>query len=214
MEETLRINSQFFYIADLINIKIAFTSWGSQKIIGVSPEQVDPSTFFPRAHPDDQERLNRAQTKLYKMGQGLFIDRKGIYVVSIQLREQNSKGDYINFFLQTYRFFSEAHNTVFTLLVATDLSAQKVSKDYYYIGNDPSTFRYPDETLLNDNHRFSHREVEVLRLIASGLGSEQIADKLFLSVNTVDTHRRNILKKTRKSSTNELLIELHQNGIL
>ena len=121
MEETLRNNNQFFYIADLLNIKIIFTSWGSQKIIGISPEQVDPSTFFPRAHPDDQERLNRAQTKLYKMGQGLFIDRKGIYIVSIQLREQNSEGDYINFFLQTYSFFSEVHNTVFTLLVATDI---------------------------------------------------------------------------------------------
>lgn len=214
MEAALRNNNQFFYIADLLNIKIIFTSWGSQKIIGISPEQVDPSTFFPRAHPDDQERLNRAQTKLYKMGQGLFIDRKGIYIVSIQLREQNCEGDYINFFLQTYSFFSEAHHTVFTVLVATDLSALKFSKDYYYAGNDPFLFRYPDETLLNDNHRFSHREVEVLRLIALGLGSEQIADKLFLSVNTVDTHRRNILKKTKKSSTHELLIELQENGVL
>jgi hypothetical protein len=112
------------------------------------------------------------------MGQGLFIDRKGIYIVSIQLREKNSEGDYINFSLQTYSFFSEAHNTVFTLLVATDLSALKVSNDYYYAGNDPAMFRYPDETLLNDNHRFSHREVEVLRLIAQ-VWSEQIADKLF-----------------------------------
>jgi len=39
------------------------------------------------------------------------------------------------------------------------------------------------------------RETEVLQLIAEGLSSKQIADKLFLSVRTVDFHRANISQK-------------------
>lgn len=39
------------------------------------------------------------------------------------------------------------------------------------------------------------REVEVLRLIAGGLSSKQIAEKLFLSVRTIDFHRANISQK-------------------
>jgi DNA-binding NarL/FixJ family response regulator len=39
------------------------------------------------------------------------------------------------------------------------------------------------------------RECEVLRLIASGLTNKQIADKLFISVKTVETHRKNIMQK-------------------
>jgi len=39
------------------------------------------------------------------------------------------------------------------------------------------------------------REREVLGLIASGLTNKQIADKLFISVKTVETHRTNIMQK-------------------
>lgn len=41
----------------------------------------------------------------------------------------------------------------------------------------------------------THREQEVLRLIARGLNNQQIADKLFISPRTVDTHRTNIMQK-------------------
>ena len=46
---------------------------------------------------------------------------------------------------------------------------------------------------------FQIREFEIIKLIESGLSSEQIAEKLFMSRYTVNTHRRNILEKTGKS---------------
>jgi len=217
LEEKLRNNNQFFYIADLLKVRILFTSWGSQKIIGLSPEQVDPSTFFVLAHPEDQDSLNRAQTKLYKEGQELFVQQKGFSIVSVLIREKNGAGDYIDLLLQTYSFYSELYHTVFTLIVATDVTSFTIEKNaihYYYAGTNPTMFRYPDKTLLQEGYHFSTRELEIIKLIAAGLGSEQIADKLFLSVNTVDTHRRNILKKTKKSTTHDVVIELKKTGIL
>jgi DNA-binding CsgD family transcriptional regulator len=217
MEEKLRNNNQFFYIADLLKIRILFTSWGSLKILGLSPEQVDTFTFFMLAHPEDHERLNRAQAKLFKSGLELFIQQRGISIVSVLIRGRNAEGSYMNLLLQTYSFYSEPHQTVFTMIIATDLTTLALDKDslhYYYAGNDPAMFRYPDEALLKEGYNFSGRELEILKLIAEGLGSEQIADKLFLSINTVYTHRSNILKKTRKSTTHELVIELQEIGIL
>jgi DNA-binding NarL/FixJ family response regulator len=41
----------------------------------------------------------------------------------------------------------------------------------------------------------SPRELEVVKLIAEGLTSEQIADQLFISKKTVDRHRANVLEK-------------------
>ena len=38
-------------------------------------------------------------------------------------------------------------------------------------------------------------ECEVLRLISSGLTNKQIAERLFISVKTVETHRTNIMQK-------------------
>ena len=43
--------------------------------------------------------------------------------------------------------------------------------------------------------RLGGREREVLQLIAEGCTSGEIASRLYLSTNTVDTHRRNIMKK-------------------
>ncbi len=216
MEGTLRNGNQFFYIADLLKISILFTSWGSQKVIGVGPEQVDPSTFFVRANPEDQDQLNRAQAKLYKMGQELFIKQKGVAIVSVQIREQNGEGEYIDFLLQTYSFYDGTHKTVFTLIVATDLSPFQLGSEshHYYAGDDPGMFRYPDASLLKEGHPFSYRELEILKLIATGMGSEQIADALFISVNTVDTHRRNILKKAKGTTTHEIVVNLQEKGIL
>jgi DNA-binding CsgD family transcriptional regulator len=42
----------------------------------------------------------------------------------------------------------------------------------------------------------SQRELEVLRLLATGKSNQEIADALFISLNTVATHVRNILTKT------------------
>lgn len=48
------------------------------------------------------------------------------------------------------------------------------------------------------------REEEVLELMLGGHTSREIAEKLFISKNTVDTHRRNILKKIDITSTVDL----------
>lgn len=49
------------------------------------------------------------------------------------------------------------------------------------------------------------REQEVMRLLAEGLSSKEIAEKLFISPKTVDNHRANILNKLGLHSTMELV---------
>lgn len=48
---------------------------------------------------------------------------------------------------------------------------------------------------ISNEEKLTNRETEVLRLIAEGLTSKQIAEKLQLSVTTVNSHRTNIMKK-------------------
>lgn len=47
----------------------------------------------------------------------------------------------------------------------------------------------------------TRREIDVLRLIVEELTNQEIADKLFISVRTVDAHRRNLLEKTGARNT-------------
>ena len=54
---------------------------------------------------------------------------------------------------------------------------------------------------LNRKTPLSDREIEVLRLIAQECTNSEIAEKLFISIRTVDTHRRNILEKLEVKNT-------------
>ena len=53
--------------------------------------------------------------------------------------------------------------------------------------------------------RLSSREREVLQLITEGYNSKQIADKLFISIKTVSTHRRNIMEKLNINNIADLI---------
>jgi len=59
----------------------------------------------------------------------------------------------------------------------------------------------------------TQREIEVLRLIAQGCTNRQIAEQLFISVRTVNTHRTNIMKKLNIHNTAELVRYAIQTGI-
>lgn len=58
---------------------------------------------------------------------------------------------------------------------------------------------------LNNIPVLSSREKEVLQLIADGLTNPQIADKLFISLHTVDSHRKNLLTKFGVNNTASLI---------
>ena len=51
----------------------------------------------------------------------------------------------------------------------------------------------------------SNREKEILSLIANGKTSKQISEALFIAKTTVDTHRKNMIRKLNLSSGNELV---------
>ncbi|MFY9244038.1 MAG: response regulator transcription factor [Polaribacter sp.] len=56
-----------------------------------------------------------------------------------------------------------------------------------------------------DNVILSNRENEILHLIANGKSSKEISESLFIAKTTVDTHRKNMIRKLDLSSGNELV---------
>ena len=67
--------------------------------------------------------------------------------------------------------------------------------------------REPDLKLTN-------REIEIIRLISAGLTSHEMAEKLFISPRTVETHRANLMKKTGVKNSIELIKKMSAMGIL
>ncbi|MFB2119911.1 response regulator [Parapedobacter sp. 2B3] len=74
------------------------------------------------------------------------------------------------------------------------LAGEKVFPDFSQQPQSaPTDFSYFDEFLKK--YKLTKREVEIIRLVCDDFHSKEIADRLFLSTFTVQTHRRNIVKK-------------------
>jgi DNA-binding NarL/FixJ family response regulator len=60
----------------------------------------------------------------------------------------------------------------------------------------------------------TRREKEVLAFIAEGMTNPEIAEKIFISVNTVDTHRKNLLMKLDAKNTADLVRLAYKYGLI
>jgi DNA-binding CsgD family transcriptional regulator len=214
MEEN---NNQFFLIFDMLRMKSEFISQRSTRMLGIRPEDLTSYHFKEATHPDELKRHELGLAQLFKIANELFIAKKGYKILSTNFRFRNLTGNYTNHLIQCYFFYSlKPIETVYLLHIYTDISWCKKMKHgfHYYLGNDLSYFRYPDEELLMEGNIFSDREFEIIKLIQEGLDSEHIAEKLFLSRHTVNKHRKNILDKTGKAHISDLIYTLHDQGLL
>jgi two-component system, NarL family, nitrate/nitrite response regulator NarL len=62
--------------------------------------------------------------------------------------------------------------------------------------------------------RLTDRELEVLRLIEKEYSNKKIAEKLFISERTVETHRKNIFRKTRTGSVIGLIKYAYEHKLI
>jgi DNA-binding CsgD family transcriptional regulator len=217
LELMMERNNQYFFVADLFQGKILFTSNRSMNIIGVDSKELNPYHNIEAAHPDEVHRITKGWAKLICMANDLMVAKSGCSLLSTNMKLRNPEGTYSEILFQCYLFYGDIpHKTVYLLQVHTNIDWYNKFKQgfHYYLGNDLSLFKYPDEALLKMGNDLTKREFEIIKLVESGLSTEKIAEKLFLSSYTINTHRGNILKKSGKAHISELIYELMEIGKL
>lgn len=76
---------------------------------------------------------------------------------------------------------------------------------YKFASHPPAPVAEESGPALPPGVELTNRELEVLRLLAEGLTNAEIADKLFASKRTIETHRQNIITKTQAKNTAALI---------
>lgn len=91
-------------------------------------------------------------------------------------------------------------------------------ESYYSKGIQPTLFnnfsKQVQESTISSSDILSEREVDVLKLLANGLGLKNIGEKLFISSRTVETHKKNILRKLNLKTTIDLVKYAILNGFV
>ncbi len=119
---------------------------------------------------------------LNEMGEAIFLSKiKELF----ELIRDKASGVSLNFFIET----KEKNELIFLLNKAKNK---------------------PKSVLNLSNPKLTNRENEVLALIMSGFTNSEIAAKLFVSFETVKSHRKNILEKTGAKNTANLFTYYQQ----
>ena len=127
------------------------------------------------------------------------------------LKIKNKLGRTLRLFVQTVPLeIDEENNPVRTLSLCQDV-APYLKDNFWWIrysyGSKPQKVKYYHSQIGKyfDHDILSEREIEILKLIEKGLETKEIAEKIFLSPATVNTHRKNMIDRMGVIDTTALI---------
>ena len=93
-------------------------------------------------------------------------------------------------------------------VIISSAMARKVLEEFTILSHTEEVARKKEDFGLTE------REIEILKLVAAGMGNKEVATTLFISENTVKRHLSNIFQKLRVSSRQQAAVILLDKGIV
>ena len=210
---------QYLYISD-----------SSFNIFGITAKEFierNLDGFLNTWHPADFEIIN---TIIFpynlKFLENIPPDRYGDFIFSYNYRVRNSNDKYINL-LQRFSYIPSNSPGM-------PWGAVGIAFDITHFKNDMSVVQTIEEISLQNGELvnnlvfkkihpvyeydisqfLSRRELEVIHYISKGLNSKQIADKMRISINTVNNHRKSMLAKLQCRTSSELTNYAVKHGLV
>jgi len=212
------VGDSYFYVFDLIDMKLDFMSKETEKLLGYPPNQWNMGFLLEKIHPDDQPWFLNIENKATEFFATLSMEQIPNYKLRYDYRIQKSNGDYIRVLQQVVALqYSETGRILKSFGVHTDISHIKMKGDpvlsFIGLNGEPSFINVDVEKNFKVSSEFlSKRESEILTLLVDGNKTKDIAKALSISEATVSTHRKNLLAKTKAKTTSEMIVMAITNG--
>lgn len=195
--------STYFFIYDCIENTILFINSAYTTITGHETSIFDLNFLINTIHPADQTYFYENEEKGLAFTNSLQFEEHFRYTMKYSYRIQKSDATYLRITQECQALEVSAQGHLAKTLVIHKVLDQKnyCSQTDYKIFDKAHSI-YLD---LNNEFNLTKRELEVLTLIKEGLTSREISGMLNISMNTILTHRKNILYKTNSNSFIELV---------
>jgi len=207
LKNILLLNNQFIYITNLSGKCYAYLDKSLKEILGYQPHEFDFTNFSERIHRDDRKIVAAVVDKMVKLICAIPIQPME-HSLNMDFRVKTKSGEYKRIMRQSSVYKCTPEKKPFLIIhLCTDISYmnKKNGIDISFSGKNSRKIQEMLEINHGEQISLSHRELEILKCISSGLSSKEIGETLFISKNTVDTHRRNMLKKLNLKNTAELV---------
>lgn len=206
-------SNQFFFLADYSTLRILYVSPNIINVLGYAPGEFDFARFFGIIHPDDSKAV-------FEIGK-MVLSRELNYIAGgssrhialyMAYRAAKSNGKYTRISLTISRH-SDQDGGIYDMVEIRDITHVRCGTvvTFALLGGKPLK-ELPQES--RKGLSISGREQEIIYYISQGYTSRKIANELNLSEFTVNTHRKNIMRKTGTSNMVDMLLFAANNGII
>jgi PAS domain S-box-containing protein len=183
-----------------------------EKVLGYNSSEMSASFFMEKIHEEDQKYFIFFENKAKDFFASLPVDKIVSYKVRYDFRVKKSTGEYIRLLHQVVTLKHREDGIVLlTMGVHTDITHLKKEGipvlSFIGMGEEPSYTDVAGVVLVENekSNSLTNRERSILQLLTEGMSSQLIAEKLCISVDTVKTHRKNMMRKAEVSNTTQLI---------
>lgn len=214
------VGDNYYFVFNVRMADIEFVSPEIKMLLGCDPTHFNIPFVMANIHPEDVAWFLDFEQAATQFLQSLSYEKVPKYKIRYDYRIRKADGNYIRILQQSVTIEMATGGEVLRSFgVHTDITHIKKEGNpvLSFIGLDgePSFVDVKAKTKFSKAEDvLSKREKEVLLHLVNGRSSAEIASILFLSKNTVDTHRRNMIRKTGAKRNAELISMAIRKGLV
>lgn len=212
------ISRSIVLVFDCYTNKFVFVSNNIPESYGIDHNRLIFDGHIPALeimHPDDLYYGLLVREKIYSVLSGFSPEEKMKYKVVHEMRMKNTRDEYIRIIEQEQAIELDKLGNIWLMLSVIDIDAShdsEITKSHLY------NFETGEQVFINLSDTLEEplttRELEVLQMMKQGLLSKEIADTLKVSINTINSHRQNILQKLNANNSIEAVNFAQRLGLL
>lgn len=202
--------NQYLYFINFTTSEVPFYK-NLDKVLGYT-EKIDLPLLMKIVHPDDIQMVSKVSQATLAYLMKTKIKDKFAINLTIANRMRKKDGSYIKILRHmTVVDTDKDGNVLSSVAICSVISDIKSSDEVTYKLEGPNSHIFYEilEELIDIHSRpeLTDREIEIIRLLAKGNSSKEIANELFISHNTVTTHRKNMMNKLEAANVVDLVLK-------
>ncbi|MGB3174677.1 MAG: LuxR C-terminal-related transcriptional regulator [Saprospiraceae bacterium] len=214
------VGDSFWFILNHKTLVCDHVSEEVSAITGYEPFEFDLKFLMDNIHPEDQTWLLTIAVKTKEIYFKVPVDKLTKYKLRYDLRYKKKNGDYSRLMYQGVVLEHDDKGKLLrTLGVFTDITYLKNEGrpvlSLIGMEGEPSYLDFGSKNIfIESKEELTQREKQILHLLIEGKLSKEIGGILHISKQTVDTHRKNMLRKHKVNNTGELIGKAIKSGWL
>lgn len=221
LHQMAKISSSCTFVVDVYKCKYTFASSGFVDFLGYDSRKINTiekhgDYLETRIHPDDLAQIKSLQIDLSRFIYSQPAEERNNYKNIFTYRVLNARRQYINVTSKQQVLEKTPGGKAWLILGVMDIASDQSPLDGIKctVLNLKTGETFSPDSLSGMKPDLTGREIEILQLIKRGLLSKEIAERLCISIHTVNIHRQNLLRKLGVQNSIEAINQGCKKGLI